>query len=149
MEIHGQHAVSTGGGDHIGHQLGGNGIPALGLAVLTGVAEIGHHSGDTAGGSALAGVDHDEQLHQAVVDGLAGRVNEKDIAAANGLIQRDGRLPIGEMRDLSLAQLGTDDLADVLCQSRVGVAGEDLDVLAMRNHFVTHSLSFVIPKNFS
>ena len=149
VQVHGQHAVGAGGGNHIGHQLGADGVAALGLAVLPGIAEVGHHGGDAACGGALAGVDHDEQLHEAVVDGLAGGVDEEDVAAAHRFIQGDGGLAVGEMRYLGVAQLGADDLADLLRQSGVGVAGEDLDVLAMRNHFVTHSLSFVIPKNFS
>ena len=49
VEVHGQHTVSTGSGDHVGHQLGRDGIAGLGLAVLTGIAEIGDDGGDTAG----------------------------------------------------------------------------------------------------
>ena len=149
MEIHGQHPVGAGSGEHISHQLGRDGVTALGLAVLARVAEIGDHGGDAACGGALAGIDHDQQLHETVVHGLAGGVDEEHIAAAHGLIQGDTGLAVGKMLDLRLTQLGADELADVLCQSGVGVAGEDLDVLAMRNHFVTHSLSFVFEKIFS
>ena len=134
MEIHGQHPVSAGGGEHIGHQLGGDGIAALGLAVLASIAEIGDHGGDAARAGALAGVDHNEQLHQTVVDGLAGGVDEEHVAAADGLIQGYGGLAVGEALDLRLAQLDADELADLLGQRRVGVAGEDLHVLAVRNH---------------
>ena len=144
VQIHGQHTVGAGGGQHIGHQLGGDGITALGLAVLTGIAEIGDHRGDAAGTGTLAGVDHDQQLHQAVVDGLAGGVDEEHVAAADGLIQRDRGLAVGETLDLGLTQLGTDDLADLLCQRRVGIAGENFDVLAVRNHGETSSLSVYI-----
>ena len=136
MEIHGQHAVGAGGGEHVGHQLGGDGIAALGLTILTGIAEIGDHRGNTTRGGALAGVDHDEQLHQAVIDRLAGGVDEKHIAAADALIQRDRGLAVRKGFDLCLAQLDADELADLLCQCGVGVAGEDLDVLAVRNHDV-------------
>ena len=149
VQVHGQHPVGAGSGDHIGHQLGADGVTALSLAVLPGIAEVGHHGGDAACGGALAGIDHDEQLHEAVVYGLAGGVDKKDIAAANSLVQGDRGLAVGEMRHLGVAQLGADDLADLLCQGGVGIAGEDLDVLTMRNHFEIHSLSFVIRKLFS
>ena len=43
--------------------------------------------------------------------------------------------PSEKVPDLGLAQLGAHELADVLRQLGVGVAGEDLDVLAVRNHF--------------
>ena len=141
MEIHGQHAVGAGGGEHVGHQLGGDGIAALGLAVLTGIAEIGDHRSDTACGGTFAGIDHDEQLHQAVIDRLAGGVDEEHIAAADALIQGDRSLAVREGFDLRLAQLDADEPADLLCQCGVGVAGEDLDILAVRNHGVTLSLS--------
>ena len=134
VQVHGQHAVGAGGGEHIGHQLGGDGIAGLGLAVLAGIAEIGDHGGDTAGAGTLAGVDHDEQLHQAVVDGFAGGVDEEHIAAADGLVQGDGRLAVGEAFDLCLAQLDADELADLLCQRGIGVACKDLHILAVRNH---------------
>ena len=141
MEIHGQHAVGAGGGEHVGHQLGGDGIAALGLAVLTGIAEVGHDRGDAARAGAAARVDHDEQLHQAVIDRLAGGVDEEHIAAADALIQGDRSLAVREGFDLRLAQLDADEPADLLCQCGVGVAGEDLDILAVRNHGVTLSLS--------
>ena len=51
-------------GDHIGHQLGGNGVAALGLAVLPGIAEVGDYGGDAAGGSAAARVDHHQRLRR-------------------------------------------------------------------------------------
>ena len=143
MEIHGQHAVGAGGGQHVGHQLGRNGVAALGLTVLTGIAEIGDHRRDAAGAGTLAGVDHDEQLHQAVVDRLAGGIDEEHVAAADGLIQGNAGLAVSEALDLRLAQLGADDLADLLRQSGVGVAGENFDVLAVRDHGETSS-SFVI-----
>ena len=41
-------------GEHIGHQLGGDGIAGLGLAVLTGIAEVGDDGGDAAGGCPLS-----------------------------------------------------------------------------------------------
>ena len=59
VEVHGEDAVGAGGGDEVGHQLGGDGVAALGLAVLPGVAEIvGDNGGDAAGGGPLEGVDH-------------------------------------------------------------------------------------------
>ena len=69
--------------DQVGHQLGGDGIAGLGLAVLTGIAEIGDHGGDAAGRGALQSVDHDEQFHQVVIDGRAGGLNNEQIGRAH------------------------------------------------------------------
>ena len=134
MQVHRQHTVNACGDEHIGHELGGDGVAALGLAILAGVAEVGDHGGDAACAGALAGVYHDQQLHEVVVDGLAGGLDEEHVAAAHGLIQRDGGFAVREALDLALAELGADDLADVRCQFGVCVAGENLDVLTVRDH---------------
>ena len=143
VEVHGQHAVSAGGGDHVCHQLGGDGIAGLGLTILTGVAEIGDHGGDPAGGCAAQGVDHHQQLHQVVVDGFAGGLNHEHVAAADSLIQRNGNLAVGEALDLRLAQLGTHHAADFLCQRLVCVAAEDFDILPVRNHRKLPRFSYI------
>ena len=134
VQVHGQHAVGTGGGDHVGHQLGGDGIAGLGLAVLTGIAEVGDDGGDTAGRGALERIDHDEQLHQIVVDGRAGGLDHEHIAAADGLIQGRKNLSIRESANLGLTQLGAHEPADLFCQLGIGIAGKYLDVFAVRNH---------------
>ena len=131
MQIHRQNAVCAGGFDHVRHELRGDGVAALGLAVLTGVAEIGNHGGDTAGGRALAGVDHDEQLHQIVVDGLAGGLHQEHVAAADGLIDRDGDLAVGKGRYRAVAQRQPQLAADALGEGTVCVGAENLDILTM------------------
>ena len=41
VQIHGQNPVGTGGGEHIGNQLRGDGIPGLGFPILTGIPKVG------------------------------------------------------------------------------------------------------------
>ena len=135
MEIHGEDAVGTGGLDHVGDELCRDGVAALGLAVLPGIAEIGHDGGDAARGGALAGVDHDEQLHQMVVDGLAGGLDEEDVAAADGLVDGHGDFAVGKGCDGAVAEGQPQLAADAFGQALVGVGGEYLDILTMRNHF--------------
>ena len=90
--------------------------------------------GDAAGGGALQRVDHDEQLHEIVVHRGAGGLDHEHVAAADRLVQGDEDLPVGEGTDLRLAQFGSHQLADLLRQLRIRVAGKHLDVLAVRNH---------------
>ena len=135
MEIHGEHAVGTGGLDHVGDELRRDGVAALGLAILPGIAEIGHDGGDAARGGALAGVDHDEQLHQMVVDGLAGGLDEEDVAAADGFVDGHGDFAVGKGCDGAVAEGQPQLAADAFGQALVGVGGEYLDILTMRNHF--------------
>ena len=134
VEIHGQHPVGAGGGEHIGHQLGGDGIPALGLPILAGIAKIGDYRGNPPGGGPAAGVDHDEQLHQIVVDGVAGGLDQAHVGTANGFLQRNGNLSVGKGFDVALAHFDAKLPADSLCESRVGVTAENLNVISVRYH---------------
>ena len=94
MQVHGEHPVGAGTGNQVGHQLCGDGVAGLGLAVLAGIAEIGHHRGDAAGGGPLERVDHNEHFHQVVIDRRAGGLHHKHVGAADGLIDGDKILPV-------------------------------------------------------
>ena len=142
VQVHGQHTVGTGGGDHVGHQLGGDGIPGLGLAVLPCITEVGNHCGNASGGCPLERIDHNEQFHEIVVDGGAGRLDHKHIAAADRLIQRHKDLAVRERAYLGFTQLRSHEFADFLRQFWIGIAGKYLDILAVRNHFQTPSFLY-------
>lgn len=68
MEIHRDDVVATGGLQHIGDKLGRDRRPTLVLLILPGVGEIRYDGGDAPGGGRTTGVDHDEELHQAIVN---------------------------------------------------------------------------------
>ena len=135
MEVHGQHPVGAGGGDHVGHKFRGDGVPRLGLAVLPGIAKIGDHRRNASGGGPLQSIDEDQKLHQVVVHRRAGGLDHKRVAAADRLVHGGENLAVREGPHLGLTQFGTHQPADLVGQLRIGVAGEYLDVLAVRNHF--------------
>ena len=134
MQVHGQHAVGAGGGDHVGHELGGDGVSALGLAVLTGIAEVGDDRGDAAGGGPAQGVDHNEQFHEVVVHRLTGGLDHKHILAADGLVHPDADLAVGKGGDVVVAQADAELLADSLSQLLAGIGGKDLSSTLMCDH---------------
>lgn len=57
---------------HIRHQLCGDGGSGPVFFVLARVGEVGDYGGDAPRGGGLAGVDYDEELHEAVVDVARG-----------------------------------------------------------------------------
>ena len=59
--------------------------PHLVLLVLAGVGEAGDNCGDTGRRGDLAGVDHDEQLHQVVVDLPAAALDDVHVLATHAL----------------------------------------------------------------
>ena len=65
----------------VGCELGSNGLPALCLAVSPGIPKIGHDSCDGASGGPLAGINHDEQLHEGVINRRAGGLDQENITA--------------------------------------------------------------------
>ena len=134
VQVHRQDAVGAGGGDEVCNELGGDGVTAFGLAVLTGIAEVRDHGGDSAGGSAAHRVDHDQQLHQAVVHGLAGGLDNKHVFAADGLIYGDGALAVRKCGNAAVAGVDEQRGTNVFGQSGIGISGKNRDLFPMRNH---------------
>ena len=79
----------------------------------------------------MHGVDNDEQLHQIVVDGLAGGLDDKHVRAADRLQNGNRALSVGETLDGSFPQRLMEVGTDILCQGRIGIAGEYFDFLAV------------------
>ena len=98
----------------------------LGLAILTGIAEIGHNGSDAVGRGTTAGVDHNQQLHEVVVDGAAGGLDQEHVAAADRLAEVDGNFAVGELLAGDVAQFKTHCIGDALGQSGIGIAGKQL-----------------------
>ena len=142
VKVHGQHPVGAGGGDQVGDELRRNGIAAFGFAVLPGIAEIGDNGRDASGGSAAHRVGHDQKLHQIVVDGLAGGLNDKHIRSADRLIDGDGALTVGKALDLGFPEGLVEKRAYAFRQGGVGVSGEDLDFFPVRDQIKSPFLSF-------
>lgn len=83
MQVHSDDMVAASGLEHVGHQLSCDRCTALVLLILSRVREVGDDGGDAPGGGSFAGIDHDEELHQAIVDivGSCGLENEDWMAA--------------------------------------------------------------------
>ncbi len=69
-----------------------------------------------------------------VIDGLAGGLHHKHIAAAHRLVDGDRRLAVSKALNLRLTQLCPHQLADLLGQRGIGISGKHLDILTVRNH---------------
>ena len=85
MQIHGDDMVTASRLEHVGHELGCNGSTRLVLFILAGIGKVGKHSGDAAGRSRLAGVDHDQKLHEGIIDVAWGcRLQDEDCKVRSG-----------------------------------------------------------------
>lgn len=90
VEVHGDDVVGAGGLDHVGDQAGRDGGARAVLLVLAGVGEAGDDGGDAAGAGGPAGVDHDEHLHETLVDiAGGGRLEDVDVLIADRFANGD------------------------------------------------------------
>ncbi len=83
VQIHRQHAIGPSPRDAVGHEFGRDRYATFILAILARVTIVRNHRGNSRGAGAFATINHDEQFHQIVVDWWAGRLNQKDVPAAD------------------------------------------------------------------
>ena len=93
VQVHRDDVVAPGRLQHVGHELGRDGRARLVLLVLPRVREVWDHGGDAAGRRCLAGVDHDQQLHEPVVSARGLALLPKTLlGSAAHVVARRGRL---------------------------------------------------------
>ena len=109
----------------VGNQLGGNRLTAARFAILARVCIVWHNRRDAMRRGALAGIRHDEKLHEIVVDWIRRRLDDKNILAANALADHDLGFAIVEMTDISIAEIDADAIRNLVGELRVRIAGQD------------------------
>ena len=133
MEVDADQPAGTGRREHVGHQLGGDGLPARRLAVLAGVAVVRADRGDALRRCPAGGIDHDQLLHQGVVDGrfvrAAVRLDDEGVAPPDGLTEAAVDLTVGELGQVGLAQLLAEFLGDLLGERSAGPSGDQVERL--------------------
>lgn len=90
------------------------------LLVLPGVGEAWDDGGNPLRGGDLAGVDHDEQLHEVVVHLAASGLHDVYVLPADGLADLHARLQVAELLRHHLARLDAQTVAELLRQVGVG-----------------------------
>ena len=115
MQVHGDDTVHTGHTEQVGHQLGTDAHTRLVLAVLAGPSEIRNHGDDAVGGGTFGCVNHQKELHQVVGVGKCA-LHKKHIAPSDRILVGNGKLTVGEVGNLEVAQRTAKVLADFLCQ---------------------------------
>src|SRR5690606_39187770 len=97
VDVDEQNAIDAGGRDEVRDELGRDRhARGAAAAILAAVAEVGDHGRDARGRSSLTGIRHDQQLHEILVHGRAGRLHDEDIAAAHVLHDLDADFAVAE-----------------------------------------------------
>ncbi len=116
VQVNKQSAIGPGRGHQIGHQPGADGHARTVLAILAGIAVIGHHHRDPARRGPLERIDHHQQFDQMLIHRIAGRLHHKNIDAAHIFQQLEVDLAVGEALHLGLAHRNSDVAANLLGQ---------------------------------
>jgi hypothetical protein len=124
VQVHRQHAIGSGELQHVGDESRRDRLARLGLPVLARIGEPGNHRRDPLGRRELRRLDHQQELHQVLVDRLAARLHEEDVGTADRLAIADVGLAVPEGVELDLAERDAQGLDDLLRQVGVRAAGE-------------------------
>src|SRR5690606_18083593 len=112
VKVKRQDAVGAGFGDEVGDELGRDRRARTGLAVLTGIAEIGQDGGDATGRGTAEGIDHDEQFHQVIVCRIGGRLQNEYVFAAHVFLILYEDFLIGEAAHAGLTERNVEILSN-------------------------------------
>jgi hypothetical protein len=129
VQVDGEDPVGAGDGDQVGYQLGRDRRPRTRLAVLSRVAEIGHHRSDAPRRAPFEGVQGDQKLHQVVVGRIRRRLDDEHILAAHVFLNLDEHLHVREPPDTRLRQRQVEVRGYGLGQRRIAVAGENFHLV--------------------
>ena len=133
VQVDRDHPLGARGLEQVGDEAGGDRLAALGLAVLAGVAVERADRGDALGRRPVGGVDHDQLLHDRVVDAapVAAVVglHDEHVAAADALGESGADLAVGELDQVGVAELDAEVLGDLLGQRGVRAPGVERHAL--------------------
>ena len=103
VEVHREDPVGAGDGDHVGDEAGRDRDARLVLLVGAAVGVERDDRRDPPGRRPLEGVDHDQQLHDRLVDRVRGRLDEEHVLLADVVEDLDEDVLVGELEHLGLA----------------------------------------------
>src|SRR5690606_34077008 len=131
VQVHAQHPIGAHSGDQVRHQLCCDRHAPNVFAVLARISEVRDDRGDALSRSAAEAIDVDQQLHQVVVDGVAGGLHDKAVAAAHVFIHLHNQFAIGERFGVPVGHRQIEVVTHGLSQSAAGAAGKNLQLIAI------------------
>ena len=97
MEVHRHNAICPGRLQEVCNQPSGNRLAATVLLILAGIGVEGENCCDALCRSTLKRVDHNELFHQPLVQRLWVGLQDESIATADGFLEANEDLAIGEV----------------------------------------------------
>ncbi len=125
MEIQRQYPVGAGAGDQIGDELCRDRHARPRFAVLAGIPVIRKDRRHPPRRAALQRVERDQQLHQMIVRRIGCGLDDKNILAADVLVDLDKHLHIGKPPHAGPGKRLSEIGGDRLGERAIAVAGQD------------------------
>lgn len=136
VQVHAEHPIGAGGLQEVGHQTRPDADARLILLVTTRVWEAGQDGGDATGRSTLERVDHEEGLHEAVIDRRCHRLNDEHIPVTDIFVDPRHQVPVGEFDGFALAHRQPEVFTDRAREFGMATTREDRDVTEARHRFL-------------
>ena len=121
MDVDEDHSVDPHGFKEPGHIGSRDGYSWCGFAILSCVSVVGDDDVDFFGAGSAHGGDHEEQLHEVLVDGGGGGLDNEDVFGTNVFVHLDAHLSVVESAHLDAPELYFEDLGYFLGQGFVRV----------------------------
>src|SRR5216684_425144 len=132
MQIERERSAGARGFEQVSDQLGGYRNARLIFAILPRIAVIRQHRGDSPGGSAFKGINHEQKFEQVVVHRIMAGLDDKYVSAAHILQNLKIYFAIAEPAEHGLAQRNIQMLADGARQHGVRSSGKNFEALVVQ-----------------
>ena len=96
MQIHCENSLRSCLGDQVSDQFSRDRFPSCGFAIGSSISIVGNNGGDLTGGGSTASIDHNQQFHQIIVNGMATGLDEIHISSPNGFLDLDIQFSISK-----------------------------------------------------
>ena len=127
VQVEQQQAVGARQRDEVRDQLGCDRFARPRLALLARVAVVGDDRRHPAGRRAPQRVQEDEELHQVLVDGMAGGLHHEHVVAAHRVLDLDVDLAVREPAHARIGERHRQLPRDQLRQLAVGAPTDQLE----------------------
>src|SRR5277367_2215373 len=119
VQVESQGAACAGSFQQVGDELCGYRDARFVFAVLAGVAVIREHRSDAPSRCTFEGVDHQEQLEQMIVNGIAARLHDEHVGAAHVFENLKINFTIAKASEFCFSQRDFQMATDALCQGQI------------------------------
>ena len=136
MEIHGENSVCAGCGKHICNNFCGDRVTGFCFSVLTCISEIGHYCGDSSCGCTFERIDHNDEFHEVVVNGVAGGLDDENIGSADGFLKGNAYFTVCEMAYGAFSYRKSEAFCNFFSCFGISITAENFNVFAVNVHFL-------------